>query len=199
MKVISSPSVCFFVVLYFSKGDVVMNITVVGRKCTPRDSFKERAEKKLAKIDRFFGAEASAKITATVEKTSQTVEITVYKDNMIFRAQAKAENMNDALDECVDLLVRQIRKNKTKLEKRFREGALDDVLAGVEAEDEAEYELVRTKTIPIKPQSVDEAILQMNLLGHKFYMFKNSANDSVAVVYRRDDGGYGLIEPEEEE
>lgn len=176
-----------------------MNITVVGRKCTPRDSFKERAEKKLAKIDRFFGDEASAKVTATVEKTSQTVEITVYKDSMIFRAQAKAENMNDALDECVDLLVRQIRKNKTKLEKRFRGGALDEVFAGTEPEDEAEYELVRTKTISIKPQSVDEAILQMNLLGHKFYMFKNSANDTVAVVYRRDDGGYGLIEPSEED
>ena len=176
-----------------------MNITVVGRKCTPRDSFKERAEKKLAKIDRFFGAEASAKITATVEKTSQTVEITVYKDGMIFRAQAKAENMNDALDECVDVLVRQIRKNKTKLEKRFRGGVPEEVIAGVEAEEEVEYDVVRTKAIPIKPQSVDEAILQMNLLGHKFYMFKDSATDSVAVVYRRDDGGYGLIEPSDED
>lgn len=176
-----------------------MNITVVGRKCTPRDSFKERAEKKLAKIDRFFGTEASAKVTATVEKTSQTVEITVYKDNMIFRAQAKAENMNDALDECVDLLVRQIRKNKTKLEKRFRGVALDEIIAGVEGDVEEDYELVRTKTLPIKPQSVEEAILQMNLLGHKFYVFKNSANDSVAVVYRRDDGGYGLLEPSEGE
>ncbi len=199
MKNSSSAHACFLLIIYIFKGDVVMNITVVGRKCTPRDSFKERAEKKLAKIDRFFGSEASAKVTATVEKTSQTVEITVYKDNMIFRAQAKAENMNDALDECVDLLVRQIRKNKTKLEKRFRGGALDEIIADVEAEEEEEYELVRTKTVPIKPQSVDEAILQMNLLGHKFYMFKNSANDSVALVYRRDDGGYGLLEPSEDD
>ncbi len=174
-----------------------MKITVIGRKCTPRDSFKEHAEKKLTKIDRFFGDEASAKVTATVEKTSQTVEITVNNDGLIFRAQAKAENMNEALDNCVDLLIRQIRKNKTKLEKRLRSGAFDDY-QGLEDE-EPEFELVRTKTIPIKPQSVDEAILQMNMLGHKFYMFRNSANDSVAVVYRREDGGYGLIEPEETE
>ncbi len=171
-----------------------MKITVIGRKCTPRDSFKEHAEKKLTKIDRFFGDEASAKVTATVEKTSQTVEITVNNDGLIFRAQAKAENMNEALDNCVDLLIRQIRKNKTKLETRLRSGAFDGY-QGLEDE-EPEFELVRTKTIPIKPQSVDEAILQMNMLGHKFYMFRNSANDSVAVVYRREDGGYGLIEPE---
>lgn len=174
-----------------------MTITIIGRKCTPRDSFKEHAEKKLQKIDRFFGDSATAKVTATVEKNSQTVEITVMNEGMIFRAQAKAENMNEALDECVDLLIRQIRKNKTKLEKRLRQGAFDDY-AGLEVEEEPEFELVRTKTIPLKPQSVDEAILQMNMLGHKFYVFRNSANDSVAVVYRREDGGYGLIEPEEE-
>ena len=174
-----------------------MKITVIGRKCTPRDSFKEHAEKKLTKIDRFFGDEASAKVTATVEKTSQTVEITVNNDGLIFRAQAKAENMNEALDNCVDLLIRQIRKNKTKLEKRLRSGAFDDY-QGLEDE-EPEFQLVRTKSIPIKPQSIDEAILQMNMLGHQFYMFRNSANDSVAVVYKREDGGYGLIEPEEAE
>ncbi len=174
-----------------------MKITVIGRKCTPRDSFKEHAEKKLTKIDRFFGDEATAKVTATVEKSSQTVEITVLNEGMIFRAQAKADNMNEALDDCVDLLIRQIRKNKTRLEKRLRQGAFDDY-AGLEVDEEPEFELIRTKSVPVKPQSVDEAILQMNMLGHKFYMFRNSANDSLAVVYRRDDGGYGLIEPEAE-
>lgn len=175
-----------------------MKITVIGRKCTPRDSFKEHAEKKLSKIDRFFGDSATAKVTATVEKSSQTVEITVINEGMIFRAQSKAENMNESLDNCVDLLIRQIRKNKTKLEKRLRAGAFEGY-QDAEIEEEPEFELVRTKSIPIKPQSVDEAILQMNLLGHQFYMFRNSANESVAVVYRRADGGYGLIEPESEE
>lgn len=174
-----------------------MNITVVGRKCTPRDSFKERAEKKLAKLDKFFGDEANAKVTATVEKKFQTVEVTVDNNGMFFRAQAKAENMNDALDECVDLLIRQIRKNRTKLEKRFRGGTIPEIDTADEPEEETQFEVVRTKVIPLKPQSVDEAILQMNMLGHKFYMFRNSADGAVALVYSRDDGGYGLIIPQE--
>ena len=176
---------------------MVMNITIVGRKCTPRDSFKERAEKKLAKLDKFFGAEASAKVTATVEKKYQTVEITVENHGMFFRAQAKAENMNDALDECVDLLIRQIRKNRTRLEKRFREGSIADLGPADDVEEETQYDVVRTKVIPLKPQSVEEAILQMNMLGHKFYMFRNAADGSVALVYCREDGGYGLIVPQE--
>ncbi len=174
-----------------------MNITIIGRKCTPRDSFKERVEKKLGKLDKFFPDNATAKVTATVEKSSQTVEITVNSDSMIFRAQAKAENMNDALDTCVDLLVRQIRKNKTKLEKRLRSGAFDSFTAD-DIEEETDFELVRTKTVPVKPLSVDEAILQMNMLGHEFFMFRNSENDVISVVYRRADGGYGLIEPEDD-
>ena len=173
-----------------------MNITVVGRKCTPRDSFKERADKKLAKLDKFFGDEAAAKVTATVEKKYQTVEVTVENNGMFFRAQAKAENMNDALDECVDLLIRQIRKNRTKLEKRFREGSIAELASSEDVEEETQYDVVRTKVIPLKPQSVEEAILQMNMLGHKFYMFRNSADNSVALVYCREDGGYGLIVPQ---
>lgn len=172
-----------------------MNITIVGRKCTIRDSFKERAEKKLKKIDRLFGEDATAKVTATVEKKSQSVEITVNKDGMIFRAQARAENMNDALDESVDLLIRQIRKNKTRLEKRFRSGAFDDLGDASPVEEETEFEVVRKKTVAVKPQSIDEAILQMNQLGHLFYMFRNSEDDSICVVYRRDDGGYGVLTP----
>ena len=93
-----------------------MKITTIGRKCTIRDSFKENAEKKLKKVERFFGDSAEAKITATVEKNCQIVEITVNNNGMIFRSQERSENMNDALDLCVDSLIRQIRKNKTRLE-----------------------------------------------------------------------------------
>ena len=168
-----------------------MKIVITGRKCSPRESFKERAEKKLAKVERFFGDEAEAKITATVEKSGQTVEITVINNGMIFRAQERAENMNDALDKCVDSLVRQIRKNKTKLEKRMRSAAFDELNDGADVADEKEYDLV-------KPQTVDEAILQMNMLGHEFYMFINEATGLVSVVYCRIDGGYGLLEPSAE-
>lgn len=171
-----------------------MNITIIGRKCTPRDAFKEKAEKKLAKVDKFFSHEADAKITAIVEKSYQTVEITVNSGGMVFRAQEKADTIDDALDKCVDNLIRRIRKNKTKLEKRLKDASFDG-FAEEDVAEETEFELVRTKAVAVKPQSVEEAILQMNMLGHEFYMFTNSATDLISLVYKRKDGGYGLLEP----
>lgn len=174
-----------------------MKITITGRKCSPRDSFKEHAEKKLAKIEKFFGADVEAKVTVTVEKSSQTVEITVNNNGIIFRSQERAANMNEALDKCVDTLIRQIRKNKTRIEKKLREGSFDAFADEAEAvQEEVEFELVRNKTVILKPQSVEEAILQMNLIGHQFYVFLNEENNEVNVVYRRSDTGYGLISPE---
>ena len=174
-----------------------MKITITGRKCTPRESFKTHAEKKLAKIERCFGEEAEAKITATVEKSAKIVEITVAHGGMIFRAEERAEDMEDALDGCVDSLVRQIRKNKTRVEKRLRSGAFDAYTDMEPVSEELDFDVVRTKKIPLnKPQDVDEAILQMNLLGHQFYVFLNAVTNQINVVYRRKDGGYGLIEPD---
>lgn len=176
-----------------------MNITIVGRKCSPRDSFKERAEKKLAKIDRFFDEGASAKVTVTIERTTAAVETTVNSGGLIFRAEERSADMNDALDACVDSLIRKIRKNKTKVEKRLRQGALDNYSFGeLEEDEESDYKLVRTKNVALKPQSVDEAILQMNMLGHQFYMFLDDQNGEICVVYKRSDGGYGLLIPENE-
>ena len=173
-----------------------MKITVIGRKCTPRDSFKERAEKRLQKVEKFFGGDAEAKITATVEKNEQIVEVTIFHDGMIFRSQERAVNMNDALDRCADSIVRQIRKNKTKVEKKLRSGAFDAYEAIDVFEPEDDYSVIRSKEITLKPQSVEEAILQMNLLDHQFYVFLNSANEKICVVYARKDGGYGLIIPD---
>lgn len=172
-----------------------MKITVIGRKCTPRENFKQRAEKRLAKLEKFFDSDVEAKITATVEKNEQIVEVTIFYAGMFFRSQERAVNMNDALDRCVDSLVRQIRKNKTKVEKKLHEGAFLPFDAIDEFDSEDSYDVVRSKEISLKPQSVDEAILQMNLLDHQFYMFLNSANDKICVVYARKDGGYGLIVP----
>lgn len=176
-----------------------MKIIITGRKCTPRDSFKEHAEKKLQKVERFFDDSAEAKVTATVEKSCQIVEVTVATRGMIFRSEERAQNMNEALDKCVDSLIRQIRKNKTRLEKRLREGSLDSVIIASEPEEEElDFNVVRTKHVSVKPQSVDEAILQMNLLDHQFYLFRNAETDEVNVVYKRQDGGYGVIVPETE-
>ena len=175
-----------------------MNITIVGRKCTPRESFKEHAAKKLQKGEKFFGSEATAKITATVEKNAKVVEITLQKGGFIFRAQERAQDLEDALDACVDSLIRQIRKNKTKLERRLREVSFDEVFNAPEAEEE-EFDIVRTKAVELRPQSAEEAILQMNMLGHTFYMFLNADSGAVNVVYRRKDGGYSILEPQAEE
>lgn len=179
------------------KGDVIMNITIIGRKCTPRESFKARAEKKLQKVEKFFGEGATAKITATVEKNIKIVEITLQKGGFIFRTQERSQDLEEALDACVDSLIRQIRKNKTKLEKRLREVSFDEVFNAPEtAEPEEEYNVVRTKSVVLKPQTVDEAILQMNMLDHAFYMFCNAETDEINVVYKRSDGGYSVLEPE---
>lgn len=172
-----------------------MNIIIVGRKCTPRENFKDRAEEKLRKIEKFFGADATAKITASVEKNQKSCEITLTKKSMIFRAQERSDDLEDALDKCVDSLIRQIRKNKTRIEKKLRDVSFDDILADSSA-DEDDFEVVRTKTVVLKPETVEEAILQMNLLGHMFYMFRNAETDEICVVYKRNDGGYGLIEPD---
>lgn len=172
-----------------------MKITTVGRKCTIRDSFKEHAEKKLKKVERFFGDSTEAKITATVEKTCQIVEITVINNGMVFRSQERSENMNDALDLCVDSLIRQIRKNKTRLERKLRDVSFEDFVDDIPVEEET-YDVIRTKTVDLRPESVEEAILKMNLVGHKFYMFLNAENGKVCVVYVRNDGGYGLLEPD---
>lgn len=170
-----------------------MNITIIGRKCNPREDFRLRAEKRLSKIDKLFGEEAAAKVTATVEKNCHIVEVTVTKSGMIFRAEESAENMIDALDECVDSLIRQIRKNKTRLDKKLHSAVLDDFMEPVDEED---FDVIREKTIALKPQSVEEAILQMNLLGHKFYMFLNADTDEINVVYKRNATGYGVISPD---
>ena len=175
-----------------------MNITIIGRKCNPREDFRSRTEKRLLKVEKLFGEDAVAKVTAIVEKNYQAVEVTVNKGGMIFRAEERAENINDALDECVDSLVRQIRKNKTRLEKKLREVTFED-FNFEEIDEETEFDLIREKTVALKPQSVEEAILQMNLLGHQFYMFLNAETGIVNVVYRRKDSGYGLIVPDYDE
>lgn len=177
-----------------------MKIIISGRKCTPRDSFKDHAEKKLAKVAKFFDDDAEAKVTATVEKSCQIVEVTVASRGMYFRSEESAQNMNEALDSCIDSIIRQIRRNKTRLEKRLRTGNLDAIIADAETavDEEDSFEVVRTKSVVLKPENVDEAILQMNLLGHLFYMFRNAESGEINVVYKRNDGGYGVLTPENE-
>ena len=172
-----------------------MTINISARGTGVKDSFKKSLEKKMSKLDRFFDENATAKVTVTNEGGRETVEITITASGMFFRAEKTTKDRLDSLDQVVDALFRQIVKNKTKLEKRLQKAAFDsgydDDYVGVEDD----YKIVRSKRVSLKPMDVEEAILQMNLIGHGFYMFRNSDTEEVNVVYKRNDGNYGLIEP----
>lgn len=175
-----------------------MKITYTARKVNLRDNFKERTEKKLSKFERIFSDEAAVNVVVTLEKNRQTVEITIRDNSMVYRAESTMTEMNDALDKVCDILMRQIRRNKTKLEKRIKSGSIDDFVMRASDIDDAvdeEYQLVRKKQIMMKPITVDEAILEMNMVNHSFFMFINADTDEVSVVYKRADGNYGLLEP----
>lgn len=173
-----------------------MKITYTARKVNLRDNFKERVEKKLKKFDKIFSDDATVNVVVTMNKNNQTVEITIKDNAMVYRAEKTQPEMNDAVDKCIDVLGRQLRKNKAKLEKKLKSGSIDDLFEAPALDvEEEEYKVLRTKQIPIKPITVDEAILQMNMVGHKFYMFTNVDTNEVNVVYCRDDGDYGLLEP----
>lgn len=177
-----------------------MKITITGRKVNLRDNFKELTQKKLARFGRIFDEDAEASVVVTVEKNRQTVEITIKSRGLIYRSEATELEMNDALDLVVSALGRQIRKNKNRLEKQIHSAALDqyveDYLHSIEDEEPGDYKIVRTKHFFVKPVSVEEAILQMNMLGHQFFMFRNEASGEINVVYKRKDGNYGLLEPD---
>ena len=175
-----------------------MKITMTGRKVTLRPTFVERTETKLSKLDKFFDTDAAADVTVTAERDLHRVEVTIRCSGMVFRAEEAAEDMNEAVDRLVDILLRQIRKNKTRLEKRLRSGAFVDSIEP-EAEESETYRIVRSKSFPVKSLDVEEAILQMNLTGHQFYMFRNMDSGEINVVYRRKNGDYGLLEPNPEE
>lgn len=175
-----------------------MTINVTARGTTVRDSFKKSLEKKLKKLDRFFGDEANAHVTVSNQNGRETVEITIKSGSMVFRAEKTTEDRLDSLDSVVDSLFRQIVKNKTKLEKRLRKAAFepgyDDDFIG----SEDSYQVVKSKIFPVRPMDVEEAILQMNLVGHSFYMFRSADLDKICVVYKRKNGNYGVLEPEDE-
>lgn len=181
------------------KGGKIMKITYTARKVTLKDNFKDRVEKKLAKFDKLFSTDASANVVVTLEKNRQTVEITIRDNSMIYRAESTMSEMNDALDKVIDILMRQIRKNKTRLEKKIKSGSIEDFFSRSDIDEaEEDYKIVRKKQVLVKPITVDEAILEMNMVNHNFFMFINAETDSVNIVYKRADGNYGLLEAETE-
>ena len=174
-----------------------MKIAYTARKVNLKDNIKELCEKKLSKFNKIFSEDATASVVVTLYKNRQTVEVTVSDNGMIYRAEDTQDEMNDALDKVVDILGRQMRKNKTRLSRRLRDNTADftAILPDEDIEDEEEFD-IRYKTIPVKPISVEEAILQMNMLNHDFFVFINAETNETNVVYKRKGNTYGLLEPE---
>ena len=176
-----------------------MKFTFTEKRMDSSEELRAYAVKKISKLDRLFKSEAEAYVTFSIERGRYLAEITLSSNGMFYRASELTNDMYASVDSGVAAIERQIRRNKTRLAKKLREGALErDVLpvyAPAEDETEAEeFKIVRRKSFSIKPMGVEEAILQMNLLGHEFFVFRNMDEDeAVSVVYKRKQDGYGLI------
>jgi len=177
-----------------------MKFTVSAKQLTLGDDLRQYTEKKVSKIDRLFRTESEALVTFSRERGRYTAEVTLKNNGMYFRTKETTGDAFASVDSAVASIERQIRKNKTRLEKRLKTGPIDwdaqrPVSEPEEEEAEEDFTIVRTKSFEIKPMTAQEAILQMNLLNHEFYAFRNSDDSGAfAVVYRRNNGGYGLIE-----
>ena len=181
-----------------------MKFTFTEKRMDSSEDLRAYSVRKISKLDRFFKTEAEAFVTYSIERGRFLAEITIHNNGLYYRASELTNDMYASVDSGVAAIERQIHRNKTRLEKRLREGSVerDAGPAFAPAEDEADevFRIVRRKSFSIKPMSVEEAILQMNLLGHQFFVFKDmDAEDAVSVVYKRNQGGYGLISDDGED
>lgn len=175
-----------------------MKMSISGRHMNVTDDVRAWAEKKFKRLEKYFRREAEAQLTFSTMKHGSMVklEATINHRGWVYRTETVNHDPLSVIDKAVDVIDRQIRRNKAKLEKKFHSGAFDNM------ESESGFEpnnnkIVKTKKFPIKPMSVEEAVLQMDLIGHEFFMFRNAEDEEINVVYKRKDGNYGLIEPEE--
>jgi len=176
-----------------------MKVTIIGRQMNVWEEMKATIEEKLEKLEKYFGDECEATVTLSSKRNLKSLEITITAYGTIFRSESDDETFRNALDRSIYSIERQIRKNKTRLSKKIRSGAFDGGIfdTGEDYEEDKEFN-IRTKSFYFKPMSVEEAIMQMNLLDHEFFVFRDAETEEVCVVYKRRDGDYGLIVPSEE-
>lgn len=179
-----------------------MELTVRGKNLEITEALRSYVEKHTGKIQRYFDKPIKMNVLLRISNKTNTCEVTVFVDGVILRGVEKSDDMYKSIDLVFDKVERQIHKYKTRLAKRFKSRKVlsDQFMEAPEPKQESkagEFEIVRTKHFTITPMDPEEAILQMNLLGHSFFMFLNAETERPAVVYRRDDGKYGLIDSEE--
>ena len=174
------------------KESVTMKIVTNGRQMVVGTELKLLFEKKLKRLDKYFNDDVTAYITLARKKNLERIELTISSKGTMFRSEVTADTFQTALDEAIEKITRQIVRNKTKLKKIVYSGEPD---VSEPAEDEEEYNIKIVKTFDMHPMTSDEAILRMNLLDHSFFMYLNAETGKYNVVYLRDDGDYGIIEP----
>lgn len=174
-----------------------MKSNIVARKYEVTPDIRERLDKKLLKLDKFFPEETCATVTFSSKRGRDNVEITIFYKSLTYRAEVYESDAISGIDKAVDIIERQIRKNKTKLEKRLRDNAFEFV-EDDEFKDVVEeaVNITRNKRIEPTQMSAEEAVLQMNLTSHDFFVYRNESDAKVNIVYKRYDGGYGLLEVE---
>ena len=177
-----------------------MDITVRGKNIEVTPALVNYATKKVGKLSKFFRKETSAQVVMSVVRDSHIVEVTVKFNGLILRGEESTGDMYASIDKVVDKLEKQVAKYKTRLSKSMRQKGLraanEKLAPSLPEEEHEEYRVVKTKRFPLKPMDLEEAILQMNLLGHSLFVFVNAHCNRVNVLYRRQDGDYGLIDPE---
>ena len=182
-----------------------MKIQVRGKHLDVTEALQSYVEKKIGRLEKYFHAPSNQTVTVTLSviKDLHAVEVTMPLDGFVIRAEEKSGDMYASIDLVSDKLEKQIEKNKSKLNKRLKQEGIHTLFiepgeapaAVTVAEEADEDEVVRVKRFAVKPMPIDEAIMQMDLLGHDFFVFSNADTEEVNVVYKRKDGQYGLIEP----
>lgn len=172
-----------------------MKVIITGKNYAPSDKLKETIEKKFVKLDKYFSNEITGNVMVIKEKANYKVESTINANGTIFRAEVRSGDPYDCVDRCIEKLSSQMSRFKTKLQKKHKgQKAVDFADIPSIEEPEEEIHVVKKKKFELTPMTVDEAIVQMELLEHKFFVFMNIETDAVNVVYRRDDDDYGLLE-----
>ena len=175
-----------------------MEIIIRGDKIEITDSMKDYLKEKLQRLDKYLEQpeEVRATVVVKVNGHRQIVEVTIPLRNFIIRSEETQEDFYAAVDKAIDVMERQIRKNKTRIKAKEAKTKIDFSMIDIEEEEDPNNKIMKRKTVEVKPMDEEEAILQMELLGHQFYLFKNIDTSKEAVVYKRKNGGYGLIESE---
>lgn len=176
-----------------------MKITLRGKNIEITEAIEEKVSEKLSKLDKYFivSENVEAKVLVRTYPYGQKIEVTIPTEYVLLRAEVVDQDLYNAIDLVIDKLEGQIRKYKTRLNRKSKDNKLAFNLASIELlEEEEEDVLVKTKTITPKPMDMEEAIMQMELIGHSFFVYRDTETDAISIVYRRNDGDYGLIETE---